>query len=304
MIESVAAPHPLVTGHPPVWASEWGHDRFGVFVGFRVGEVTQRMRWIPPGRFWMGSPEDEEGRFGDEGPRHLVELTSGFWLAATPCTQELYEAVMGDNPSRFRSLRRPVEQVTWEDCQAFFERLEEHIPGLGARLPTEAEWEYACRAGTGTATWRGALRIEGAYKAPLLDELAWYGGNSGEGYDLEEFEDSSGWPEKQYPHSRAGSREVASKIPNPWGLYDMLGNVYEWCADWWAEHYPDEVAIDPQGPEAGTSRVIRGGSWYSNARYVRAAYRSWIPPGVRDSYLGFRLARGQGRGAPDAEPGS
>jgi sulfatase modifying factor 1 len=303
MLKSVATPHPLVTGHPPAWASEWGEDPFGVFVAFRVGEVSQRLRWIPPGRFWMGSPEHEEGRYEDEGPRHLVELTSGFWLADTPCTQELYEAVMGDNPSRFRTPRRPVEQVSWEDCQLFFQRLEEHIPGLDARLPTEAEWEHACRAGTETATWRGELRIEGANNAPLLDEIAWYGGNSGEGYDLEEFQDSSGWPEKQYQHQEAGSRDVALKKPNPWGLYDMLGNVDEWCLDWQRNYVAGRV-VDPQGPETGTHRVIRGGSWYSSAQNVRAACRSWNPPGNRYSNLGFRLARGQGRGAPDAEPGS
>lgn len=303
MFNSLAAAHPLVTGHPPPWASEWGEDRFGVFVAFRIGEVTQRLRWLPPGQFWMGSPENEEGRYPDEGPRHMVELTSGFWLADTPCTQELYEAVTGENPSRFQSPRRPVERVSWEDCQVFFARLEERLLDFTGRLPTEAEWEYACRAGTATATWKGDLRIQGDHNGHVLDEIAWYGGNSGVGFELKEFQDSSKWPEKQYHHTRAGSREVALKKPNPRGLYDMLGNVSEWCADWKGD-YSAAPAVDPKGSESGASRVLRGGAWDSKARHLRAAYRNWRLFGDRYSTWGFRLAQGQGRGSPVAAPGS
>ncbi len=286
--------HPLASGNPPAWARAWGQDRHGVFVELRVGTVKQRMRWIPPGTFMMGSPDSEAGRYEWEGPQHEVELTEGFWLADTPCTQELWREVMGgENPSRFQSSARPVEQVSWDDCKRFFGTVNERQSGLELRLPTEAQWEYACRAGTDGAIWLGDLEILGQNNAPLLDEVAWYGGNSGVEFDLEEGEGSSGWKEKQYPHTRAGTREVKLKRPNPWGLYDTLGNVWEWCGDFWAEDYPEGRQTDPTGPKEGAERVIRGGSWYDHARDVRAAFRYWLPPGGRGPGLGFRLSRGQ-----------
>ena len=284
-------PHPLDRGHPPAWATSWGEDQHGVFVGFEIDGVEQRLRWIEPGSFWMGSPETEEGRY-DREIGHHVTLTEGFWLADTPCTQALWKTVMGDNPSRFASPERPVEQVSWKDAAKFFSKLEERAPGLGARFPTEAEWEYACRAGTETASWLGDLEILGANNAPLLDDIAWYGGNSGKDYELEEGSDSSGWPDKQFSHTLAGTRSVAEKDPNPWGLYDMLGNIYEWCEDWYGS-YPKSAVTDPTGPPQGTDRVSRGGSWGSHARIVRAACRYRDSPGRRWSDLGFRLARGQ-----------
>ncbi len=287
------ATHPLVTGNPPAWARGWGQDRYGVFVDIRVGTVKQRMRWIPPGTFWMGSPESEAGRYEAEGPRHEVELTEGFWLADTPCTQELWQEVTGDNPSRFKSLNRPVDQVSWDDCQSFLETLNDRQFGLELRLPTEAQWEHACRAGANAATWLGDLEILGVNNAPLLDEIAWYGGNSGVDFDLEDGEDSSDWNEKQYPHTRAGSHEVKLKQPNPWGLFDMLGNVREWCSDHRTDHYPGGPRTDRTGPEEGALRVIRGGSWDAHARYVRAAFRDGYHPDERYQYLGFRLSRGQ-----------
>ncbi len=128
-----------------------------------VEDVPVRFRWIPPGRFRMGSPDDEAGRWKDEGPRHEVTLTRGFWLAETSCTQALWEAVVGENPSRFQSSDRPVDQMSWDDCQGFLEKVNGRVPGLEARLPTEAEWEYACRAGTETSTY-----------APDLDKIAWW----------------------------------------------------------------------------------------------------------------------------------
>lgn len=289
----------LGRGVPPAWASGWGQDEHGAFVCFAVGEVVQRMRWIPAGRFEMGSPETEAGRRSNEGPQHWVELTEGYWMADTPCTQALWTAVMGSNPSRFQSAQRPVERVSWDEVQQFVSALGAKVPGLDARLPTEAEWERACRAGTKTATYSGNLDLRGQRNAPVLDAIGWYGGNSGVDFDLEYGEDSSGWPEKQYEHTKAGTREVALKLPNPWGLYDMLGNVYEWCIDS-PEDYADLARTDPVGTP-GQSRVIRGGGWIGFARFLRAASRFWGGPGYRDGHLGFRLLRGQELRPPDQQ---
>lgn len=288
----------LRVGRPEPIASGWGQDAFGLFQTFSVGRASQRFRWIPGGTFQMGSPEGEAGRF-DRETRHQVTLTRGYWLADTPVTQALWEAVMGRNPSRFQTPDRPVDNVSWEDAQAFIEALNERVPGLHACLPTEAQWEKACRGGTHKATWRGDLTIRGDNDAPELDDIAWYGGNSGHGFELDNGYDSAGWPNKQYDHSTAGSRPVATRRPNPHGLYDMLGNVYEWCADWYADYEPGSQ-VDPVGPSTGQARVIRGGSWFDLARYCRAAYRVALDPANRDVNLGFRLARGQG--APGAEP--
>ncbi|MEZ5939753.1 MAG: formylglycine-generating enzyme family protein, partial [Planctomycetaceae bacterium] len=157
--------HPLLEG-PPSWASGWGEDEdFGPFVEIKVGKVKQRLRWIPHGSFLMGSPGDEPykepGRDDDEGPQHEVTITRGFWLFDTPCTQAFYQAVTGENPSYFKSSNRPVEQVSWKDAQKFLEQLNGVIPGLNACLPTEAEWEYACRAGTSEALYTGPIEIIG-----------------------------------------------------------------------------------------------------------------------------------------------
>ena len=275
------------------WASDGGADQYGRWAAFETGGVSHRLRWMTPGEFLMGSPESEAGRWEDEGPQHTVTLTEGFWLGETPCTQALWQAVTGENPSQFRSAERPVESVSWEGCQAFLESLNSAVPGLAARLPTEAQWEYACRAGTQTATWVGDLQILGQRNAPVLDAIAWYGGNSGVGFDLDQGEDSTGWGEKQYPHSTAGTRVVGEKAVNPWGLRDMLGNVHEWCEDRWdlKSGYSGGPRVDPVAVD-GAKRVFRGGSWSSYARIVRAAYRSAGEPGIRSFALGFRLSRG------------
>jgi formylglycine-generating enzyme required for sulfatase activity len=308
----------------PDWASAIGRDRFGLWCEIAVepkrgGEsVIQRLRWILPGRFWMGSPEEETRGlakndnehewFDAEHPRHLVTLTEGYWLFDTPCTQALWEAVMEKNPSRFQSPTRPVEQVSWDDAQDFLARVNARIPGLDLMLPSEAQWEYACRAGTETAIYTGALDILGQCNAPALDPIAWYAGNSGVDFELDNGYDSSGWPEKQYPHTKAGTRPVKLKRANPWGLYDMLGNVWEWCQDG-MRNYDAEAQTNPTGSlEAGASRVLRGGSWFNGARYVRAAYRSAYRPDDRLDFIGFRCARvrgepGQPAGKSDA-PGA
>jgi len=291
-----ASLHPLMYGEPPEWASGWGQDRFGVYVAFTIGAATQRLRWIPPGRFMMGSPLSEEGRFDDEGPQHEVTLAVGFWLFDTPCTQTLWQAVTGKNPSEYKSPTRPVEQVSFEDVQGFLDKLNERAPGLDLGLPSESQWEYACRAGTETATYAGDLRILEDYNGPALDPIAWYGGNSGEKFDLEGGYESSRWPGKQYDHARAGTRPVALKSANPWGLYDMLGNVWEWCGDVWRDSYAvaqSDGSVWTSADQGKAYRVIRGGSWGNLARDVRAACRRGRGPENRDINLGFRCARVQ-----------
>ena len=178
----------------------------------------------------MGSPKDEEGRTDWEQLPHEVAIDEGFWMFATPCTQALWEAIMGANPSLFQSPDRPVERVSEGDCDSFARKLSERI-GLTLALPSESQWEFACRAGTSTSTYAGPLEIKGENNAPILDAIAWYGGNSGHEFDLANGVDASARPEKQYPFDKAGTRLVAKKRANPWGLYDMLGNVFEWCAD-------------------------------------------------------------------------
>ncbi|MBN1654601.1 MAG: formylglycine-generating enzyme family protein [Deltaproteobacteria bacterium] len=271
----------LETIPKPSWASEIGRDSIGLYADFTYQGATQRLRWINPGSFIIGSPEDEPGRYDNER-QHRVTLTRGYWLADTPCTQALWQAVMGENPSYFKTPERPVENVSWEDCQRFLERIDGLIPDLGLRLPTEAEWEYACRAATSTALYSGPIEIRGECDAPALDPIAWYSGNSGEEFELENGWDSSEWPNKQYEHTRAGTHPVKRKNPNDWGLYDMLGNVWEWCDDWYGEY-----------PSKSARRVLRGGGWFDDARYARSACRLRLGPGYRYNFIGFRFARGQ-----------
>jgi formylglycine-generating enzyme required for sulfatase activity len=258
--------------------------------------VTPRMRWIPPGLFLMGSPEDEPGRYDDESPRHPVIITQGYWLFDTPCTQALWEAVMEKNPSRFVSPRRPVEQVSWDDVQGFLGLLNERIPGLNLALPSEAQWEYACRAGTDTALYSGPIHILGERNAPALDPIAWYGGNSGVDFDLADGEAVPDWPEMQYPSDQAGTRNVGEKLPNPWGLYDMLGNVWEWVQDTWHADYkgaPEDGSAWVFEDKGRAGRVIRGGSRRTRARGCRCATRDGRRPDDGDRILGFRCARVQ-----------
>ena len=282
----------------PGWARAIGRDRYGLWATLAVGAARQRMRWIPPGRFRMGSPEGEPGRFDAlEQTPHLVEIADGFWLGETPCTQAFWLAVMGGkNPSRFQTPDRPVEQVSWDDCQEFLGKLgQDGEAGEIWRLPTEAEWEYACRAGTETATYAGPIEIQGERNAPVLGPIAWYGGNSGVD-DLDNSWDSTDWKEKEIEHTRAATHPVGRKRANPWGLYDMLGNVWEWCHD----SVGPDMTLEREGPTRG----IRGGSWFTSARRVRAACRAWAPPGIRHDDLGFRLARGQESALRQgAEPG-
>jgi formylglycine-generating enzyme required for sulfatase activity len=291
MTDANVNPHPLLDGVPPIWATAWGKDEFGAYASFSIGGVSQRLRWISPGRFWMGAPDGEAGRFDDEGPRRQVTLGSGFWMMDTPVRQSLWQAVMDNNPSRFKSPDRPVENVDWAMIKQFLSRLNAKVVGLELVLPTEAQWEYACRAGGEMATYAGDLELLGSRNAPVLDRIAWYGGNSGVGFELENGHNSSDWRGKQYPDSPSGTHLVGQKPPNAFGLHDMLGNVWELCADHWHDGY-DGAPTDGSAwidDDDATRRVVRGGSWYDYARNVRAAGRDCFFSELRLGYEEFRL---------------
>jgi formylglycine-generating enzyme required for sulfatase activity len=264
----------------PPWASAWGQDEYGMYAEFEYKGIAQRMRWIAPGKFKMGSPENEPQRNEDE-TLHEVTLTEGYWVAVTTCTQELWQAVMGQNPSEFKddpdgkSPKRPVEQVSWEDSKSFCERLNEALgdtPGDAHifRLPTEAEWENACRSGTETPF---------SFGDNVTPDQVNYNGNH---------------PYTSGPKGKYREKPVAVKdLPaNPWGIHEMHGNVYEWCEDWFGP-YEGANVVDPKGPGTGERRVLRGGSWINYARHTRSAYRYYSEPGYRDFSIGFRLVRGR-----------
>jgi len=245
---------------------------------------------IPSGSFRMGSMPTEEGRDSDESPRHTVDISS-FELMTTEVTQQMWGEVMGNNPSSFVSPSRPVEKVSWDDVQLFIEELNSIDTEYIYRLPSESEWEYACRAGTTTPIYSGTMNILGERNCPDLDDIAWYGGNSGV-TDISNGYDSSSWEEKQYSHTRAGTHPVAAKLPNAWGLYDMLGNVWEWCEDTYQNSYEGAPTDGSAWVSSGaSSRVFRGGSWFNYARHCRSASRYGNSAGTRYVDLGFRLAR-------------
>jgi len=283
----------LIAKEVPAWATRFGWDRWGLLADFEVGGVTFPLRWIPPGEFEMGSPEGEPGRWDEAGPQQRVTVGHGVWRGETPVTQGQYAAVTGQRPSYFPHAgdQAPVEQVSWDECREFCKKLTELLrelePGWTFRLPAEAEWEYACRAGTTSALYTGPLNILGECNGPELDPIAWYGGNSG--VDYEGGYDSSDWKEKQHDHKRAGTHLVRQKAPNAWGLYDMLGNVWEWCEDVWHDNYKGAPSDGTAWGGEGRRRVCRGGSWASRARFCRCAYRNRWVPGFRLYYLGFRL---------------
>ncbi len=252
-----------------------------------TNSIGMKLVLIPKGTFQMGSPPSEQGS-GDDERQHEVTLTQDYYLGAFEVTQAQYRKVMGNNPSNFQgdvvaerhpqtgrvvkegdSSRHPVERVSWNDAVEFCKRLsdlpEEKKAGRVYRLPTEAEWEYACRAGRKTAFSFGE-------ESDSLGDFAWFAGNSG-----------------------GKTRAVGEKKPNAWGLYDMHGNVWEWCSDWYSE-YPKGAVSDPAGPIESSLRVHRGGCWDFEAAFCRSARRSGdlpsyrLGPSLRDDGIGFRVA--------------
>ncbi len=220
-------------------------------VAHRAGETRVNPKdgltyvWIPPGRFLMGCSPGDADCAPQEQPAHEVNITKGFWLGRTPVTQQAYQRVTGKNPSFFKVAEHPVEMVNWNEAKAY-------CAAVGGRLPTEAEWEYAARAGS----------MGPRYGAP--DEIAWHYDNSG-----------------------FKTHEVGQKKPNAFGLYDMLGNVFQWVADWYGV-YPSSESSDPSGPSSGQLRMVRGGSWDNLSKVARSSYRGTSAPGDRSYSFGIR----------------
>ena len=305
-----AIPPTLKAGDRKVWTAD------GIKYAFR---------WCPAGSFTMGSPSSEPGRYSNEGPQHKVTLTRGFWMLETEVTQGMWESVMGttleeqaqkmlhdDTEYKFSSGKktirdfygfqrdedpskvlagegsdRPMYYVNWHESVEFCRKLSSKL-GMEVSLPTEAQWEYACRAGSKTALPNGPIEILGRNNAPALDPIAWYVGNSMQEFTGTSRWNSSSWPETQYPGGLCGVHPVGKKDANAWGLCDMIGNVWEWCSDWYGS-YVESPASDPTGPNSGSYRVFRGGGWYGDAEYCRSADRNYGLPGARSYYLGFRI---------------
>ncbi|MFM8214022.1 MAG: formylglycine-generating enzyme family protein [Pirellula sp.] len=234
-----------------------------------TNSIGMKLVLIPKGTFMMGSPESEEARRKDE-TQHGVTIRKDYYLGVYEVTQAQYEKVIGKNPSHFQgaivgneNADLPVEKVSWDDAVEFCKKLselpEEKKAGRVYRLPTEAQWEYACRAGSKTA-------YSFDDEEGLLPEHGWFNRNSSDRIHT-----------------------VGLLEPNAWGLYDMHGNVWEWCSDWYGE-YPTGAVSDPTGPKEGSSRVLRGGSWFIEAAYCRSAFRDWFNPSSRLFNLGFRVA--------------
>jgi formylglycine-generating enzyme required for sulfatase activity len=268
---------------PYLWADKSAAVMAKRFYRAVAMEAPTNMVFIPPGTFRMGSPTNEMGRTTVEGPQTAVTISRGFWMGKYEVTQGEYQAVIGKNPSLFQSptvtadTNRPVERVSWEDAVAYCAALTARERAAGRigpnsvyRLPAEAEWEYACRAWNSTRFSYGDDPGE-----TNLTSYAWNNDNSG-----------------------GETHSVGQKLPNAWGLYDMHGNVWELCLDWWLDRLPGGTVLDPQGPDSGFSRVVRGGDWDSpgvGGRDCRSASRTWFDSLDYFYSIGFRVVLAPGQ---------
>jgi formylglycine-generating enzyme required for sulfatase activity len=236
--------------------------------------VTMKLALIPAGKFIMGSPDSEKDRSTAEGPQREVTISKPFYMGVFEVTQEQYEQVMGKNPSAFKGAKNPVETVSWEDAVEFCKKLSAKT-GKTVSLPTEAQWEYACRAGTKTRFGFGDADADLCKYGNYCDK------SNTNGFD---------WQDKDHNDGFDKTAPVGSLKPNDWGLYDMHGNVWEWCSDWYADSYADAKNQDPAGPDSGTLRVLRGGGWSDTPLHCRSAFCDRDSPDYRSYRIGFRVA--------------
>jgi formylglycine-generating enzyme required for sulfatase activity len=235
-----------------------------------TNSIGMKLRLIPAGSFMMGAAPNDDQAQDEEKPQHRVEITKPFYIGVYEVTQAQYKAVMGESPSRFKGSDNPVEYVSWFDAKAFCRKLSEK-EGLAYRLPTEAEWEYACRAGTQTVFFWGDSSEES-----IVKRYAWYQKNAAD----------------ELPAGQEGPHPVGRKCPNALSLYDMTGNVYEWCSDRYDEkYYANSTSEDPIGQSTGLLRVMRGGSWLGQPFGLRSSFRDSIAPDHRTGVIGFRVVR-------------
>ena len=286
---------------PYTWSGEWGEDKYGLWqmlhlpqkpLGkFRAGidpygGVQYIFRWIPPGSFLMGSPAGtvDDLRVGDpvtgelsrndNEDRHQVAISNGFWLGETPVTQTFWDEFMEENPSQFNDEHHPIENISWNNARAFIEKLSNYHPELNVRLPWEAEWEYACRAWT-----------QGMFSFDEKDKLSLQHANYSGEWNTGEFTENA---KKQ-------TTKVKSYPCNQWGLYEMHGNVWEWCEDLWEEYLTDHTISASSGSRKviqnnGMKYVVRGGSWKSPGKDLRSASRRPYDGDFSSDDIGFRLA--------------
>ena len=255
-----------------------------IYVPFESSDFVK----ITPGCFTMGSAFGEEARQNDELD-HPVCLTNDFMMGKYEVTQAQWEAVMGKNPAYFKGCGTncPVERVSWSDVQTFIFRLN-LMTNDNYRLPTEAEWEYAARSNTSTATYAGDIELEGSNNAPGLNKIAWYSGNTKVKYKGGKY--CEDWDEKQFSSIRCGTQPVGRKQPNSWGLYDMIGNVWELTDDWYGS-FSSKTSNDPRGAATGDLKVAKGGNWSDSLQQNRAASRYGFAVKEKANNLGFRLVK-------------
>ncbi len=301
-LDSSLYPEVLLGGEKlPAWIVDHGEDSYGSWLEGQAEQVKFRMRWIAPGHFVMGASPGDEFAWTDEFPPTPVKISRGFWLGETLCTQLQWKQLMAsDNPSYFPGDARPVDSVSYGQISLFVAKLVAATGEGRFRLPTEAEWEYSCRAGTSTSTPVGNIKkLAKRGRSAALDSIAWYLGNAWEEYELEVGYDASEWVVGHNAGTLLGTHAVGLKAANAWGLYDMLGNVDEFCLDSCGDYgelsnYQGSTIVDPfyWHLSEDESAVTRGGDYSSSARNIRSSARRSANKDGSDGCAGFRWALG------------